>query len=336
MNRTIAVVASLVCIATAAVAQPNDPDKGNAKALMQSGLKLFAAKDYLGALAVFKDAYARFPSGKILLNIGTTLVKLDRPAEAANAYQGYLDSPDLDPVKQAEAQRVLADLDKRVGILALTTTPSDAELDLGESWHPAADLARTRVMPGEITIRVRRATYKPVTRTVTARAGATETLTIALQLEAVTPIPTPSGELGPTVVVRRLEPETRSRFGGIALAHVDPSNAGAAAVVGLAVAVTERVGVRAAAILGPYVGGYAGASIALLTGRVRPIVAIAMPMFRSDGMRFAVRGAGGVELQLTRSFAVIAELGVEHLLNPQDSVTSPTLFVPALGISGRL
>ncbi len=336
MNRAIAV--AIVCVATSAAAQaPNDPDKGNAKALLQSGLKLFAAKDYLGALAVFKDAYARFPSGKILLNIGTTLVKLDRPAEAANAYQGYLDSPDLDPVKQAEAQRILADLDKRVGILELTTTPSDAEIELLDDWHPAVDRKRTRVMPGEITVRVRRTTYKPVTRTVTARAGATESLVIALELEAVTPVPIPTGDPGSgSMVVRRLEPATRSRFGGIALAHVDPSNKGAAAVVGLSVSVTERVGVRAAAILGPYVGGYAGATLAVLTGRVRPILAIAMPMFRSDGMRVAVRGVGGVELQLTRYFAVIAELGVEHLLNPQDSVTSPTLFVPALGIGGRL
>ena len=128
----------------------------------------------------------------------------------------------------------------------------------------------------------------------------------------------------------------------MASAHLQPERlrvieqGGAAAILGVAVTLTERVSVRAAAIVGPYFGGYAGGSVALMTGRVRPIVAVAMPMFSSDGLRFAVRGAGGVELQLTQSFAMIAELGVEHLLNPQDSVTSPTLFVPALGVSGRL
>lgn len=335
MNRAIA---AIVCVSTSAAAQPNEPDKGNAKALLQSGLKLFAAKDYLGALAVFKDAYARFPSGKILLNIGTTLVKLDRPAEAANAYQGYLDSPDVDPAKRDETSRILAELDKRVGVLEITSTPSDAEIELAGEWRPATAIKRTRVAPGELTIKARRATYKPLTRTVTARAGATETLALALELEpvATTPIPD-AGEPAPgPALTRRLDTDARSRFGGIALAHVDPSNGGAAAILGVAVTLTERVSVRAAAIVGPYFGGYAGGSVALMTGRVRPIVAVAMPMFSSDGLRFAVRGAGGVELQLTQSFAMIAELGVEHLLNPQDSVTSPTLFVPALGVSGRL
>jgi tetratricopeptide (TPR) repeat protein len=327
----------LVCLATAAGAQPKDPDKGNAKALLQSGLKLYAAKDYLGALAVFKDAYARFPSGKILLNIGTTLVKLDRPAEAANAYQGYLDSPDVDPAKQGEATRVLAELDKRVGLLDIAITPGDAELEInGDGWRAASAVKRTRVSPGEITVRARRDTYKPLTRSVTARAGATETLAITLELEPVA-VSNPAGTPAPGLAVTaRHEPAATSRLGGIALAHVDPANGGAAAIVGAEVSVTGRIDVRAAAILGPYVGGYVGGSVALLTGRVRPIVAVAMPMFRSDGMRFAVRGAGGVELVVNRHLAVIAELGVEHLLNPQDSVTSKTLVVPALGVGGRL
>jgi len=69
---------ALVCIVTAAAsAQPAD-NKVDAQSLMQSGVKLLEAKDYLGALAVFKTAYERFPSTKILLNIGTTLKYLDR------------------------------------------------------------------------------------------------------------------------------------------------------------------------------------------------------------------------------------------------------------------
>lgn len=324
-------VIAIVCIATTAAAQPPDPDKGNAKALMASGLKLFAAKDYLGALAVFKDAYARFPSGKILLNIGTTLVKLDRPAEAANAYQGYLDSPEVDPAKSGEAEKILRDLDKRVGLLEVSTTPADAVVEI------AGDRTkRTRVMPGEITVRAQRSGYQPVTQTVTARAGAIETIVLQLEQIAVA-APKPSGEIGPgPAITKRAEPPAVSRFGGIALAHVDPSNGGGAAVVGLTAAVIDRVTVRAAAILGPYFGGYVGGSVAVLTGRVRPIIAVAMPMFSSDGFRFALRGAGGVELQLTHNVALVAELGVEHLVNPQDSVTSPTLFVPALGLTGRL
>ena len=90
-------------MAQVAIAQPQQPaGKVDAKALMQSGLKLFEAKDYLGALAVFNDAYKRLPSAKILLNIGTTEVLLERKADAANSYQRYLDSPDADPAKKPD------------------------------------------------------------------------------------------------------------------------------------------------------------------------------------------------------------------------------------------
>src|SRR6185295_5621169 len=84
-------------------------DKVDAKALMQSGVRLLEAKDFLGALAIFKSAYARVPSAKILLNIGTTLNLLNRKAEAANAYQRYLDASDADPQKKPEVATVIAD-----------------------------------------------------------------------------------------------------------------------------------------------------------------------------------------------------------------------------------
>src|SRR3954470_12544237 len=110
--RSLLVAASLVAAGPAA-AQPGSPppngDKVDAKALMQSGIRLLDAKDYLGALAVFKDAYARFPSAKILLNIGTTLTLLDRKVDAANAYQKYLDAPDTDPAKRADVTAAVAE-----------------------------------------------------------------------------------------------------------------------------------------------------------------------------------------------------------------------------------
>src|SRR4051812_8099873 len=75
---------------------PPSGDRVDAKSLVQTGVRLLEAKDYLGALAIFKDAYSRFASVKILLNIGTTYKLLGRDAEAANAYQRYIDSPDAD------------------------------------------------------------------------------------------------------------------------------------------------------------------------------------------------------------------------------------------------
>lgn len=347
-------LAATLCalVPTLALAQPGDKtdkadkgDKGSAKALLASGLKLFAAKDYLGALAVFKDAYARFPSNKILLNIGTTLVKLDRPAEAANAYQRYLDSPDADATKRDEITRVLGDLDKRVGIVEITVEPTGAEVKVGDDeWRPAAEVARVRVMPGAVTIRGRKAGFRDAESAATATAGAKTA--VALKLAATPVATTTAGGATTTTttttggdlsVGSSFQPERRARFGMVALAHVDPSNKGGAAVVGAVADIwQDRLSARAAAILGPYFGGYVGATFAVLTTRVRPIIVAAVPVFRSEGWRVAIRGAGGVELAVNRHLSVIAELGVEHLFNPQDSVDKATLFVPALGVSGRL
>ena len=321
-------------------AQPKPSgDKVDAKALMQSGVKLLEAKDYLGALAVFRDAYSRFPSAKILLNIGTTLRLLDRHAEAANAYQRYLDASDASAQKKPEVTKVLAELDKKAGVVEITVTPDDAEVRLAatgeEKWVAAAAVKRVRVKPGAIELEARRDQYKPATKTATIAAG--ESQTIAIALERIPDVVVPVGPAipvddGVTATVTPRGP--RSRIGVLALAHLDIPEGGAA-LVGLTVDVTSRIQVQGAAILGPVYGGYAGASVAVLPGRFRPIVSAGMPIFASDGARFAVRGAGGLELLINRHVALIAELGVEYMLNPEEDIKS-TRFIPAVGASGRL
>ena len=316
---------------------PAASDKLDAKALMQSGLKLFAAKDFLGALAVFKTAYARFASAKILLNIGTTLTRLDRTAEAANVYQRYLDSPDADPAKRKGVTQALAELDASVAILELTITPPDAERQINDDdWTPATAAPRVRVAVGPVTLRARHADYKPDEQVVQATAGGKLAVAIALAeiprpvVEAPHTIYGTNGQMTSAAV----EPP-RARIGVIALAHVDLSNGGGAGLVGFTADVSHRVQAQVAAILGPSYGGYAGASLAILDGNLRPILSAGVPVFASNGARVAVRGAAGLELALNRHLALIVELGVEYLTNPETDVER-TLFVPAIGAAGRL
>jgi len=342
MPRALSVtLACLLGASAMAHAQPVDPaaggDKGDAKALLQSGLKLFAAKDYLGALSVFETAYARFPNGKILLNIGTTLLKLERKADAANAYQRYLDARDGDPAKVTEVTRVLADLDRGLGVLEISVEPSaEAELQIGAAtWGRASDLARYRVDRGAITVRARRTGYLEGSQTVRIDAGQRREVAIVLEAEPVATVTTTTTTPIDTGLRAGVVPHARSRFGAVAIAHIDPSNAGAAVLVGVTADVMSRLQVQAAALLGPSSGAYAGASFALLGGTVRPILAAGFPVFFSDGPRLALRGAAGVELAINRHFAVIAELGVEYLVNPEPGVTK-ALFVPAIGATARL
>ena len=311
-------------------------DKMDAKALMASGLKLYGQKDYLGALAMFKEAYDRFPSSKILLNIGTTLKSLGRNVEAANTYQKFLDASDADVAKKPAVTKELAELDGKLAVVEVKA-PDGAEIQFGdEPWHPPTDLSRYRLDPGQVTLHARKDGFQPWEKALGLTTGAV----LAINIE-LAPIPAPavptSGTTTTAAGVRAVvTPEApRSTWGAIAVAHVDFKYKGGAGVVGVTRELIAGLQVEAAAILGPSSGAYIGGRYALLHGALHPTVAAGIPLFVSSGARFGVRGAGGLEYDLTRHLALVAEVGVEHMFNPQDDVAA-TLFIPALGALGRL
>jgi hypothetical protein len=330
------VAVALLATPAIAVAQPNN-DKVDAQSLMQSGVKLLEAKDYLGALAVFKTAFERFPSAKILLNIGTTLKLLGRDADAANVYQRYLDAADTDPKRRPEVEKLLDKIDKTVGRVALTVTPSDAQIQIDDDdWLHVVHGATWRLAPGHHAIALHRDGFEPTTKPVDVAAG--ESVELALTLVAVAK---PSASVVTTepagVGIRAtpvLEEAPRSRFGALVFGHFDIPHGGAA-LVGATADLTDRVAVRAAAILGPHVGGYVGGVVAILPHVYRPYISAGFPVFVSNGARVSVRGAAGFEYELSRHLAISIEAGVEHTFDPQMDVKA-TAFVPAAGIIGRL
>ena len=345
--------AGILLASGSALAQPPqepsqaDLDKMDAKALMQSGLRLFEAKDYLGALAVFRGAYRRFPSAKILLNIGTTLKELGRDAEAANAYQRYVDSPDSDPAKRASVLAIILELDKRLGKLEITVTPPGAEIQVNdEEWAPAEQAKLIRVTPGQFTVNARKDKHQ--TEAKQAQIGASETAQLAFTL---TPLPEQKQVVDVPVVedsggVHFEAEPTRSRIGVLVLGHIDvpldDHPRGGAILLGATGDVTQQLRAHAALIIGPTAesdvtlsGMYAGASFAFLSGKLRPTASAGFPVFFSNGARFAIRGAGGIEYQLNKHVALIAELGLEYVFNPEPMYES-NVFVPAIGASGRL
>ncbi len=340
MKRIAWVLVALVASAGLATAQPApSSEKVDAKALMASGLKLLTAKDYLGALAVFKDAYARFPSARILLNIGTTLRLLDRNADAANAYQRFLDATDADRVKKPEVVRVLATLDATLGTLEITSDPADAEIQIGDDeWRPVFDVRRWRVPPGTVTVHGRHAGYDLGERSVTIAAGASAAVPMVLTATATPVTPTTTvvstGSTGIHASARPLEPPPM-KIGAFAAAHIDVLNKGGAAVVGALYDFTPRIEIQAAGLIGPSSGAFVGGRFAVLTGALKPLVSAGMPVVFSSGPRFSIRGAAGVEYAINRHLSIIAEVGVEHVFNPEANIKS-TLFVPALGAAGRL
>jgi len=144
----------------------------------------------------------------------------------------------------------------------------------------------------------------------------------------------------------RADNDTRSRIGVLAIAHIDvpldDRPRGGAALVGVTGDLTEQLHAQAALIIGPTAetdvtlsGSYVGASFSFLSGNLRPLVSAGLPVFFSNGARFAVRGAGGVEWQMNKHLSFIVELGLEYVINPEPMYKT-NVFVPAIGASGRL
>jgi hypothetical protein len=329
------VVAALLAPAVA-FAQPTG-DKVDAQSLMQSGVKLLEAKDYLGALAIFKTAYERFPSAKILLNIGTTLKLLGRDADAANAYQRYLESSDTDPKRRAEVQKLLDKIDAQVGRVALTVTPSDATISIDDDdWLHVVHATTWRLAPGHHSIAARKDGYTAATKSIEASAGESASITLELAQIAVAPPPTVVAQpvdTGVHVIAPAIE-APRSRFGAMVFGNFDIPHGGAA-LVGATADIIDRVAVRAAVIIGPHLGGYVGGVVAILPHRYRPYISVGLPVFDSNGARVSIRGAAGFEYELNRHLAVSIEAGVEHSFDPEMDVKA-NAFVPAVGAIGRL
>jgi hypothetical protein len=85
----------------------------------------------------------------------------------------------------------------------------------------------------------------------------------------------------------------------------------------------------------PKFGVYAGAAYAFGSSQLRPRASAGIPIFFTDGARFNVRGAAGVELAANRHLSIILDVGLETTLNQPSDIRKFAL-VPALAASGRL
>lgn len=128
-----------------------------AAALMTEGVRQLHALAYDQALANFLEAYAKFPSPKILLNIGSTLRDMGRLADAANTYQRYLSDPATGPERIAEVKQLLVLLDQQLTLLAIRVVPKGSEVSIdGGPFIAVGSTLQTRVRPGIHLVRVRK------------------------------------------------------------------------------------------------------------------------------------------------------------------------------------
>ncbi|MEO7736500.1 MAG: tetratricopeptide repeat protein [Kofleriaceae bacterium] len=140
-----------------AIAVDDPATRPLAQALMTEGVKQLQARAFDQALANFLEAYAKFPSPKILLNIASTLRDMGRLADAANTYQRYLTDPATGAERVAEVKDLLLQLDAQLAILTIRVTPRGSEISIdGGPFIPVGSSLVTRVRTGLHLVRIRK------------------------------------------------------------------------------------------------------------------------------------------------------------------------------------
>ncbi|MEA2700365.1 MAG: hypothetical protein QOI66_4636, partial [Myxococcales bacterium] len=126
-------------------AQGADDPKRQARAAMTKGSALFQKGDYESALRAFNEAQALYPSPKIYFNLGQTYRKLDRVAEAVEAFEKFLkEAPDAAPARRKDAEKFLNELRPRLAALraaaaaAAATTAAPPESTVAPEAAPVA------------------------------------------------------------------------------------------------------------------------------------------------------------------------------------------------------
>jgi hypothetical protein len=180
-----------------------------AAALMTEGVKQLLTEQYEQALANFLEAYAKFPSPKILVNIGSTLRDMGRLADAANTYQRYLADPATRPERIAEVKELLVKLDGELTVLTIRVFPrgSEVSIDAGP-FIPIGATLQTRVRPGIHLVRVRKGDAS-TELTVNGFEGESKdiTATIPTDVAAKPPVTTPPTTSPPTTKPAAPPPE---------------------------------------------------------------------------------------------------------------------------------
>lgn len=182
LRRGLAAGIVAVALVTSGSAPANEAtDKAAATKLLRTGNQLLGDGDYVAALEKFRAAYARYPSAKILLNIGTTLRQLGRNLEAAETYEAYLKDPKAEPAKVADLQRILKEIEAITARVRIEVNEPGATVRLdSKDIRDFKSGMEIRVEAGDHTVIAERAGFPPAVQTVKLLPHEQRTITLRL------------------------------------------------------------------------------------------------------------------------------------------------------------
>jgi|GEM_PF-6823307 len=338
---------------TTAVAHAQPTAEQQAKKLFFAGNRKLRAGDYKGAAENYRRAYAKVANPKILHNLAVTYKLLGRNVDAANTYEMYLRDPKRNPHKVGMVEKRLHDLEQKVGHIEVQASEKDAAVYIDGSRLIAANRSR-RVEPGVHTITANKHDFRTTRVQVTVAAG--DTRVVQFQLVRVAKVASNDSDTDTdtdtdtTTDTKTTDTKTtgltitssaaprRGRLGLYARGDIDGNSFGRGAVltVALAYRASDRLQFGIGGIVGASPGAYVGATFALSTGRIRPVLLAGMPVQFTDGATMVgVHAAAGLHIAVTRNIGALVTAGVGYFGNAPDNFDR-TLFVPSVGLTWRL
>lgn len=344
LARAAAVAALLAATAAPgpARAEPTAAERALATTLFRAGRELLAEGRFAEACEKLAESQRLDPGGGTLLNLAICHEQLGKTATAwaelneslaLALREGRADREDI-------AREHLAALEPRVPRLVIVVKPGTSVPDLVISVDdlvvrgPALGTA-VPLDPGRHRVTARAPGYVEIERYVDLADGQTQRVELpGLEPQAA---PSPPPVAPPPADTPRPAPTSGhdGQIGIVMRADVDGKARGAAAAVGLSYALGDHVEPLLAAMIGPSFGVWAGATVYVLKGAIKPAVVLGVPTYFVEGIRPGFHGAIGGQWDPARFFGVFVHLGGQA--HPWAPAGYERLeLVPSAGIQVRL
>jgi tetratricopeptide (TPR) repeat protein len=137
----------LILLGQTAAPMASSEDKVKAQSLLKEGATLYEQGNLVDALDKFDQAYAAYPSPKLLFNIGQSARGLGRLTRALEAFQRFLtEATDAPDDMLSTARTSVAELQSKLGRLRIRCTAQGAEITVD------GKVVGTTPMPNEIWV----------------------------------------------------------------------------------------------------------------------------------------------------------------------------------------
>lgn len=162
-----------------------EPNQRQAEKLFDEGNELFAKQAHAPAVDKYKAALALWDHPLVQFNLAVTLIRLERPLEAAEHLERalrYNEKPFTKPELYQQGLDFQVLLKNQLGYISVSCDQAGATITLdGKAWFNCPGTQKVRVPAGEHTIVGDLAKYLPVNRRLVVSGGATASEKITLE-----------------------------------------------------------------------------------------------------------------------------------------------------------